>query len=219
MTLIIHEERIVSRLQAFLSVLILTVVVAGQSACGSKASSTSPSVSPTPPEPQAREQSASPPSQTGGAPSPSGRDPLMEQGAKFMAVVMDYKRRLEKDPQDKEALLFLGNANYDISRFDQAKEYYKRYLEVDPTRAGVRTDLATSYYNLNDVDSALRELKTVLSQAPDHEAALYNFGLILWKNKQDKSGAIQAWETLLKTHPNYPKAAEVRKQIDEMSQS
>jgi tetratricopeptide (TPR) repeat protein len=171
------------------------------------------------PEAQAREQSASPPAQPGGTPSPSGRDPLMEQGAKFMAVVMDYKRRLEKDPKDKEALLFLGNANYDINRFDQAKEYYKRYLEVDPTRAGVRTDLATSYYNLKDVNSALRELRTVLSQAPDHEAALYNFGLILWKNKQDKPGAIQAWETLLKTHPNYPKAAEVRKQIDEMSKS
>jgi tetratricopeptide (TPR) repeat protein len=219
MTLIINEANIVSRLQAFLSVLILTVVVAGQSACGSKPSSTSPSVSPTLPEAQAREHGASPPAQTGGAPSLSGRDPLMEQGAKFMAVVMDYKRRLEKDPKDKEALLFLGNANYDINRFDQAKEYYKRYLEVDPTRSGVRTDLATSYYNLKDVDSALRELKTVLSQAPDHEAALYNFGLILWKYKQDKPGAIQAWETLLKTHPNYPKAAEVRKQIDEMSKS
>jgi len=219
MTLNINKEGIVSRLRAFLSVLILTFAVAGQSACGSKASSTSPSVSPTPPEVQARELAASSRDQPGGAPSPSGRDPMMEQGAKYMAVVMDYKRRLEKDPKDKEALLFLGNANYDINRFDQAKEYYKRYLEVDPMRAGVRTDLATSYYNLKDVNSALRELRTVLSQAPDHEAALYNFGLILWKNKQDKPGAIHAWETLLKTHPNYPKAAEVRRQIDEMSKS
>ena len=208
-----------SRLQAFWAVLVLSVVLPGLTACGSKASSTNPSVSPTPPAMQAREQPAAPPSQATGAPSPSGRDPLMEQGAKFMAVVMDYKRRLEKDPKDKEALLFLGNANYDINRFDQAKEYYKRYLEVDPMRAGVRTDLATSYYNLKDVNSALRELRTVLSQAPDHEAALYNFGLILWKNKQDKPGAIRAWETLLKTHPNYPKAAEVRRQIDEMSKS
>lgn len=219
MTLNINKGRIVRRLHAFLSGLILTVVVAGPAACSSKVSSTSPPVSPTPPEVQAEVRAASPPPQPGGAPSPSGRDPLMEQGAKFMAVVMDYKRRLEKDPKDKEALLFLGNANYDIHRFDQAKEYYKRYLEIDPTRAGVRTDLATSYYNLKDVNSALRELRTVLTQAPDHEAALYNFGLILWKNKQDKPGAIQAWETLLKTHPNYPKAAEVRKQIDEISKS
>jgi len=136
-----------------------------------------------------------------------------------MSVVMEYKRRLEKNPKDKEALLFLGNANYDINRFDQAKDYYKRYLDIDPTNAGVRTDLATSYYNVKDVDSALRELKSVLSQVPDHEAALYNVGLILWKDKQDKPGAINAWETLLKTHPNYPKAAEVRKQMDEIKKS
>ena len=140
----------------------------------------------------------------------------MEQGAKFMAVVMQHKQRLEKNPKDKDALMFLGNANYDISRFDQAKDYYKRYLEVDPTHVGVRTDLATSYYKIKDVDSSIRELETVVAQVPDHETALYNLGLILWQDKQDKPGAVKAWEALLKAHPNHPKAVEVRKQIAEM---
>ena len=140
----------------------------------------------------------------------------MEQGARFMAVVMQYKQRLEKNPRDKDALMFLGNANYDINRFDQAKDYYKRYLDVDPTHPGVRTDLATSYYKIKDVDSAVRELKTVVAQDPDREAALYNLGLLLWQEKHDSPGAIKAWEALLKSHPNHPKAAEVRKQIDEM---
>jgi tetratricopeptide (TPR) repeat protein len=140
----------------------------------------------------------------------------MEQGAHFMSVVMDHKRRLEKDPKDKEALFFMGNANYDINRFEQAKDYYKRYLEVDPSHAGVRTDLATSYYKVKDLDSAVREWKTVVAEVPDHEAALYNLGLILWQDKHDNPGAVKAWEALLKAHPNHPKAAEVRKQIDEM---
>ena len=133
-----------------------------------------------------------------------------------MAVVAKYKQRLEKDPKDKEALLFLGNANYDISRFDQARGYYLRYLELDPADAGVRTDLATTYYNTKDVDSAVRELKVVLEKAPDHEAALYNLGLILWKDKQDPQGAVRNWEALLKAHPDHPKAAEIRKQLDEL---
>jgi len=209
----------VSRLQASFYVLILTVVVVIPSACGSKASSANPSVLPSPPAVQAQGLPAATTSQAAGAPSPSGRDPLMEQGAKFMAVVMDYKRRLEKDPKDKEALLFLGNANYDINRFVQAKEYYRRYLEIDPTHAGVRTDLATSDYNTRDVDGALRELRTVVAQDPNHEAALYNLGLILWKDKKDNPGAIQAWESLLKAHPNHPNAAEIQKQIDQMKKS
>ncbi|MBI3611555.1 MAG: tetratricopeptide repeat protein [Nitrospirae bacterium] len=194
-------------------IFVVVVIAAVLSACGSKSSSSDPSTAPPPPIAQVQGQA--PVQQTPGQ-APQGRDPFMEQGAQFMTKVMEHKRRLEKDPKDKEALLFLGNANYDISRFDQAKEYYKRYLEIDPARAGVRTDLATSYYKIKDVDSAVRELKTVVAQVPDHEAALYNLGLILLGDKQDKEGAMAAWEALLAAHPNHPKALEVRKQIDEM---
>jgi cytochrome c-type biogenesis protein CcmH/NrfG len=207
----------VSRFQTVFRVFVLSVAVSSLAACGSK---------PSPPGPAGNAQSSAPQAQ-GQAPTvqqapaaagqtPSGRDPLMEQGAHFMSVVMEYKRRLEKDPKDKEALFFMGNANYDINRFGQAKDYYKRYLEIDPTHPGVRTDLATSYYKINDVDSAVRELKTVVAQDPNREAALYNLGLLLWQEKHDSPGAIKTWEALLKSHPNHPKASEVRKQIAEM---
>jgi tetratricopeptide (TPR) repeat protein len=207
----------VSRVRSFFYVLISGSVILGLAACGSKSSPPGLSVNVQSLAPQAQGQGPTfqqAPAATRQA--PSGRDPLMEQGAHFMSVVMDYKRRLEKDPRDKEALMFLGNANYDINRFDQAKDYYKRYLEIDPTHAGVRTDLATSYYKTKDVDSAVRELKTVVAQVPDHEAALYNLGLLLWQDKQDNPGAIKAWEVLLKAHPSHPKSVEIRKQIAEM---
>ena len=209
-----------SRFQSFFQVVILSVITIVPTACSSKSSSTNPL-----PNPSAGAQLSVPQAQ-GDAPflkkqaaaeqAPSGRDPLMEQGAKFMAVVNQYKQRIEKNPKDKDALMFMGNANYDINRFEQAKEYYKRYLEIDPTHPGVRTDLATSYYQAKDVDAAVRELKTVLARTPEHEAALYNLGLILRQEKNDNPGAVKAWETLLKAHPNHPKAVEVRKQIDEM---
>jgi cytochrome c-type biogenesis protein CcmH/NrfG len=204
----------VSRLQSLFFILILPVVV-GLTGCGSKTAPTGPAVDIQSPAPQAQGEAPALHRQPAAGP-PSGRDPLMEQGAHFMSVVMDYKRRLEKDPKDKEALMLLGNANYDINRFGPAADYYKRYLELDPGHAGVRTDLATSYYKTKDVDSAVRELKTVVAEVPDHEAALYNLGLILWQDKHDKSGAVKAWEALLAAHPNHPRAAEVRKQIDEM---
>lgn len=148
-----------------------------------------------------------------------GRDPLMEQGAAFMALVNDRKQRLEEDPNDREALLFLGNANYDIVRYDTAKGYYQRYLELDPDHIGARTDLATTYYKTDDLDSAVQELRTVLERAPDHEAALFNLGLILVKDMQDQEGAIEAWEQLLEKHPAHPKADEIRQEIKEMKKS
>lgn len=140
----------------------------------------------------------------------------MEAGAAFMARVTEYKQRLEKNPQDLDALIFLGNANYDITRFDKASEYYTRALEMDPANIRVRTDLATSYYNLGQVDKAISEIRAVLKQEPSYETALFNLGMILLNNKKDKKGTIHAWETLLKKHPNSTRAQGVRQKLEEL---
>jgi len=209
----------VSRFGVLFPVLVLGIAVIVPMACGTESSSSNPSES----------HSATAAASSGQTPTfhripvttgpPTGRDPLMEQGAKFMATVMEQKRRLERDPKDKDALRFLGNANFDINRFETAKTYYERYLEIDPAQPEVRTDLATSYYKTKDVDSALRELRAVVAQHPDHEAALFNLGLILKQDKHDNRGAIQAWEALLNSHPDHPRSAEIRKEVEAMKKS
>jgi cytochrome c-type biogenesis protein CcmH/NrfG len=209
----------VSRIRILFSILILGVAVYVPTACSTKSSSSNSSD-------KIRTSASSPPAD---APTfrpvpvttgpPQGRDPLMEQGAQFMATVMDHKRRLEKNPRDKEALRFMGNANFDINRFQAAKAYYERFLEIDPAQPEVRTDLATSYYKTKDVDSAVRELRAVVAQYPDHAAALYNLGLILKQDKGDTPGAIKAWEALLQSHPDHPKSAEIRREIEAMKKS
>lgn len=140
----------------------------------------------------------------------------MEAGAAFMARVTEHKQRLEKNPKDLEALIFLGNANYDITRFDKASEYYTRALAMDPGNIRIRTDLATSYYSMGQVDKAIGEIRAVLAQEPSHETALFNLGMILLNNKKDKKGAIHAWETLLKEHPSSTRAQELRQRVDEL---
>jgi cytochrome c-type biogenesis protein CcmH/NrfG len=209
----------VSRIRILFSILILGVAVSVPTACNTDSSSSNFS--------DKKQTSASAP--PADAPTfrpvpvttgpPKGRDPLMEQGAQFMATVMDHKRQLEKNPKNKEALRFLGNANFDIDRFEAAKAYYTRYLEIDPAQPEVRTDLATSYYKTRDVDSAVRELRSVVAQYPDHAAALYNLGLILKQDKGDNHGAIKAWEALLQSHPDHPKSAEIRREIEVMKKS
>ncbi|HEY4485402.1 MAG TPA: tetratricopeptide repeat protein [Nitrospiria bacterium] len=131
-----------------------------------------------------------------------------------MAKVNEFKQRLDRNPKDAEALLFLANANYDISRFAQARDYYKQYLQLEPDHPGARTDLASAYYNTQDPDSAILELKEVLKRKPDHPAALYNLGLILAKDGRDPAGSIRSWEALLAAHPGDPRAGEIRQQIE-----
>ena len=147
---------------------------------------------------------------------PPERDPAMVAGAFFMSRVTETKQRLEKNPQDLEALIFLGNANYDITRFEEASEYYQKALAIDPLNIYVRTDLATSYYNMNLVDLALSEIRITIEIDPFHETALFNLGAMLLDGKNEKEQAIRVWEKLLKDHPNSTRAQLIREKIEEL---
>lgn len=137
----------------------------------------------------------------------------------FMQKLAEYKARLEKDPKDIEALVFMGNANYDIQRFEKAKEFYQKALEVDPNNTHVRTDLASSYRSLGETDQALEELNKVLKSDPKHEVALYNSGIILLNDKNDAEKATAAWEKLVQLKPNDPLSLELTKKISELKQT
>ena len=124
-------------------------------------------------------------------------------GSGMQTDIDRYKERLKTDPADLEALIFLGNANFEIGRFDQAGELYLRALAIDPKNPEVRTDLATCYRKAGLFDQAVTELRTTLMINPDHPPALYNLGVILLFDKGDRKGALTAWEKLEKTHPKH----------------
>jgi cytochrome c-type biogenesis protein CcmH/NrfG len=121
-----------------------------------------------------------------------------------MAEISAYKERLKTNPKDLEALIFLGNSNFDIKRYEKAKELYIQALMIDPKNPLVRTDLASCFRNLGESDQAIVELKTVLALTPGHPPALFNLGVILSNDKGDQKGAIQSWQELLKKHPESP---------------
>lgn len=172
------------------------------------------SVSPAPPPaPTAAPEGAVPPASPA-AESPHGSGAPVP----FMQKLAEYKTRLEKNPKDIEALVFMGNANYDIQRFEKAKEFYTRALEVDPNNTHVRTDLASSYRSLGETDRALEELGKVLKADPNHEVALYNSGIIYLNDKNDPERARIAWEKLVALKPNDPLSQELKKQIAELKQ-
>jgi len=61
------------------------------------------------------------------------------------------------------------------------------------------------YYNGDADDGALAELEQSLQLNPTDANALFNLGMIRLNGKQDPSGAINAWQELLKTNPELEK--------------
>ncbi len=145
--------------------------------------------------------------------SSSPHGPPSGQSVPFMQKLQGFKAKLEKDPKDVEALIFIANANFDIQRFEKAETFYLRALEVDEKNLHIRTDLASAYRHLGHSDKAAAALRVVLEMNPNHEVALYNLGIILLNDLDDRLGAADTWERLVQINPNDPLAAELRKKI------
>jgi len=146
-----------------------------------------------------------------------GGEMTQHPASRVMEQINLYKERLEANPKDLEALIALGNANFDIQRFDKARELYLRALEINPMNITVRTDLASSYRNLGEAELALKELNQVLSIDSKHETALYNLGVLLLNDKDDPKGAVETWEKLIATRPDLAYAPELKKKIEELN--
>ena len=116
---------------------------------------------------------------------------------------------LKANPNNFETLVKVGNLYYDSQEYPKAIDYYQKALKVDPKNSDVRTDLGTSYWYLGDADKAISEFKVALRNNPTHPGTLFNMGVVRWQGKLDPAGAVEAWETLLKTNPNYPRKQDV----------
>lgn len=120
---------------------------------------------------------------------------------------------VNKDPNDYDSLVKLGNLFYDGQQFPTAIQYYERALAIHPENPDVRTDMGTAYFYKGDADRAITELQTSLKYRPGHPQTLFNLGWVRWQGKQDPKGASEAWKQLLKDNPNYPQRQQVEQYI------
>src|SRR5262249_13437352 len=117
------------------------------------------------------------------------------------------------NPKNFEALVELGNMQFDQTDYDAAAGWYRKALEVRPAEVDVRTDLGTALYYSKHIEEALAELKKSLELNPTHPQTLFNLGVVLLDGKKDPQGAIDAWEKLVATNPDFPQLAIVKQQI------
>ena len=126
--------------------------------------------------------------------------------------------RLKEDPKNTQLLNEVGNIYYDAKQYAPAISYYKQSLAVRPDDNNVRTDMATAYFYNGDPDTAIVELNNVLKLTPDHANALFNLGIVKWQGKADPAAAEEAWDRLLKVHPDHPQRQKIESLLAEVRQ-
>lgn len=126
-----------------------------------------------------------------------------------------YRDILAKDPANFQAAVNAGNILYDGKRYDESVPYYQQAMRINGSDVNVSTDLGTALWYSGKPDEALAQYEVSLRLAPDHAQTLFNVGIVRSDGKGDFKGAVQAWETLLRTNPAYPNASNVRTLITE----
>jgi cytochrome c-type biogenesis protein CcmH/NrfG len=130
-----------------------------------------------------------------------------------LARVRQLQEELQKNPGNYEALVELGNIQFDQKDFKQAIDLYTKALNVRPDDINLRTDLGTAMFYDNQYDAAIAQFKKSLETNPTQPQALFNIGVVLIHGKNDPQGALQYWEKLVETNPNYSQINIVKEQI------
>src|SRR5262245_21796409 len=136
-----------------------------------------------------------------------------------MAQVQQLQERIKANPNDYDALVQLGNIHYDQRNYADAEGLYKKALAIRGDDLDVRTDLGTMLFYVNKYDEAITELNTVLAKNPTHGQALFNMGVVQLQRKKNPQAALQAWEKLVQTNPNFPEITVVKDQIQKLKSS
>jgi tetratricopeptide (TPR) repeat protein len=131
------------------------------------------------------------------------------------ASVDQFKERLNKNINDIDAAIALGNLYYDQSDAGQSIIYYRLALDINPALSGVRTDLGTMYWRNNDVGLAEQAFREAIKRAPSFGHAYVNLGLLLHRAKGNVIEARTVWQQLLKLKPEHDMATKARELLQE----
>jgi len=144
--------------------------------------------------------------------APQSQPPGMPSEEEIKAL----ERVVDREPNNLQAIISLGNKYFDAHRYRKAIDMYSTALKIDPGNADVRTDMAVMYRGLKEYDTAVKELREAAARNPGHVNSRYNLGIILLHDKKDVPGAIAAWEDCLKAGATGEQAETIRRQLKEL---
>jgi tetratricopeptide (TPR) repeat protein len=150
------------------------------------------------------------------APTPGGMDPGSSVMATVFAKVGELKAAIDKNPNDRSALVELGNLYYDSGKYDQAAALYERALAIDRRDPDLLTDAGNAYFLLGNAGRAQPLFEEAQKGFPDHwkSAASLFFLAAATKNASLASHALERVKSL---NPTFEKLPEMQKIYEDLN--
>jgi tetratricopeptide (TPR) repeat protein len=108
---------------------------------------------------------------------------ILYQNRRFDEAIQLLMHANQLRPDAYEAIVALGNTNFDAGRYEIAEKWYTAALVKNPKDVNVRTDLGLSFMFQEppDVGRAIKEFRKSLETNPNHEQTLQNLAVALTK--------------------------------------
>lgn len=139
------------------------------------------------------------------------------------APPMDYQQNiknleaiLDKDPNNRNALVQMGHNYFDSNQPMKAIEIYAKALEMDGNDPDVLTDQGVMYRRVGWFDKAIGNFEKANELNQLHVQSLYNLGIVYRDDIGDQVKAKEAWTRYLVISPAGEGADRVRTMIDHM---
>jgi len=129
--------------------------------------------------------------------------------------IYQLKSRLDKDINDVDAAVALGNHFYDAGDAAQSIVYYRLALDINPDLSGGRTDMGTMYWRNENISLAEQAFRETIKRNPSFSHAYVNLGLLLHKAKNNVTEARVVWQKLLTLNPDQDVATRARELLQE----
>lgn len=150
-----------------------------------------------------------PPPQAAASAAPAQQAPTLDENR-----AASLRAAAEKNPNDVDSRVQLGNLYFDAERFPDAVKWYEEAAKLSPKDVNVSTDLGISYYYTNQPDKALAQFEQSLAIDPKHSKTLLNVGIVRAFGKQDLDGAAKAFQQVLDVAPGSSEARAARQALD-----
>ncbi|HEY9635381.1 MAG TPA: tetratricopeptide repeat protein [Coleofasciculaceae cyanobacterium] len=112
-----------------------------------------------------------------------------------------YQQILQQQPNNPEALHWLGVIAHQLGKLKEAIAYYQQTLAVQPNQSEVYYNLGNAFQQQGDLAAAINHYQQALALKPDYTDAYYNLGYAL-QQQGDLSAAINHYQQALALNPN-----------------
>lgn len=116
-----------------------------------------------------------------------------------------YQQILKNNPNQPNALYFLGQLAHQVGRNEIAVELFSKALTIAPKFVDGYNSLGVAHHNLGNMDEAVASFQNVLALKPNHAVAQNNLGGVL-KDLGKLEEAVANWRKAIAIDPKYVEA-------------